>query len=47
MTTTPLRPLSFKESAVYSSGVLGANVVYAFLNLAAGVYLLRYPEVPT
>jgi Na+/melibiose symporter-like transporter len=47
MTTTPLRPLSFKESAVYSSGVLGANAVYAFLNLAAGVYLLRYPEVPT
>jgi maltose/moltooligosaccharide transporter len=47
MAVTPPRPLTFKESAIYSSGVFGANVVYAFLNLAAGLYLIRYPEVPT
>jgi len=43
----PLRPLSFRESALYACGIFGANVVYAFLNLAAGLYLERYPQVPT
>ena len=47
MATTPLRPLTLRESVVFSSGAFGSNVVYAFLNLAAGLYLLRYPEVPT
>jgi maltose/moltooligosaccharide transporter len=44
--TAPLRPLTMRESAFYASGIFGANVVYAFLNLAAGLYLIRYPEVP-
>jgi maltose/moltooligosaccharide transporter len=43
--TSP-RPLSLRESAIYACGIFGANVVYAFLNLAAGLYLIRYPEVP-
>jgi Na+/melibiose symporter-like transporter len=43
---TPLRPLSLKESAIFASGTFGANVVYGFLNLAAGLYLGRYPQVP-
>jgi len=44
--TAPQRPLTMRESAFYASGIFGANVVYAFLNLAAGLYLIRYPEVP-
>jgi MFS family permease len=44
--TIPRRPLSFKESAIYGCGALGANAVYSFLNGAAGLYLNRYPEVP-
>jgi Na+/melibiose symporter-like transporter len=47
MESTPLRPLSLRESVIFSSGAFGSNVVYAFLNLAAGLYLGRYPEVPT
>ena len=45
--TGPTRPLSFRESAIYGFGSLGANAVYSFLNLAAGLYLERYPAVPT
>jgi len=45
--TGPTRPLSFRESAIYGFGALGANAVYSFLNLAAGLYLERYPAVPT
>jgi Na+/melibiose symporter-like transporter len=47
MAATPLRPMSLRESAIFATGALGANVVYAFLNLAAGLYLGRYPQVPT
>src|SRR5919201_5231305 len=47
MNGVPLRPLSLIESALYACGIFGANVVYAFLNLAAGLYLERYPQVPT
>jgi len=47
MSVTPPRPLSFADSALYACGIFGANVVYAFLNLAAGLYLERYPQVPT
>lgn len=46
MGVTAPRPLTLRESAIYACGIFGANVVYAFLNLAAGLYLLRYPEVP-
>ena len=46
MAATPTRPLTLRESAIYACGNFGANVVYAFLNLAAGLYLGRYPEVP-
>ena len=42
----PLKPLSFRESAIYGCGALGANAVYSFLNGAAGLYLNHYPEVP-
>jgi MFS family permease len=44
---TPTKPLTFRESAIYGCGSLGANAVYSFLNLAAGLYLDRYPAVPT
>src|SRR5438445_961002 len=47
MSVIPTRPLTMRESAIYALGNFGANVVYAFLNLAAGLYLERYPEVPT
>jgi MFS family permease len=43
----PQRPLSFTESVVFGLGNYGANVVYNFLNGAAGLYLERYPAVPT
>ena len=46
MGLTAPRPLTLRESAIYACGIFGANVVYAFLNLAAGLYLIRYPEVP-
>ena len=46
MNTAPQRPLSFTQSVVFGLGNFGANVVYGFLNLAAGLYLIRYPEVP-
>src|SRR5213593_3195772 len=46
MSAVPTRPLSFRESAIYGTGALGANAVYSFLNGAAGLYLNRYPEVP-
>lgn len=41
------RPLTFTESVVFGLGSFGANVVYNFLNGAAGLYLERYPQVPT
>ena len=41
------RPLSFTQSVIFGCGNFGANVVYSFLNGAAGLYLNRYPEVPT
>jgi Na+/melibiose symporter-like transporter len=44
---TQPRPLSLKESSIFATGAFGANVVYAFLNLAAGLYLGHYPDVPT
>ncbi len=43
----PMRPLSFTQSVVFGLGSLGANAVYSFLNLAVGLYLERYPQVPT
>ena len=47
MSESPRRPLSFVQSVVFGCGNFGANVVYSFLNGAAGLYLIRYPEVPT
>jgi Na+/melibiose symporter-like transporter len=47
MDAAPTKPLSFRESATYGCGTLGANAVYSFLNLAGGLYLERYPAVPT
>ena len=47
MSSPPQRPLSFWQSAIFGCGNFGANVVYSFLNGAAGLYLNRYPEVPT
>jgi maltose/moltooligosaccharide transporter len=46
MGSVPAKPLSLAESAVYGAGSLGSNVVYGFLNMAAGLYLERYPAVP-
>jgi MFS family permease len=46
VSSPPQRPLSFWQSAVFGCGNLGANVVYSFLNGAAGLYLNRYPQVP-
>lgn len=43
----PTRPLSTGQSIAYGFGNLGAQSVYAFLNQAIGLYLNRYPEVPT
>ncbi len=43
----PQRSLTFTESVVFGLGNFGANVVYNFLNGAAGLYLERYPAVPT
>lgn len=40
-------PLSKAQSIAYGFGNLGAQSVYAFLNQAVGLYLNRYPEVPT
>ena len=42
-----MRPLSVAQSIAYGFGNLGAQSVYAFLNQAIGLYLNRYPEVPT
>ncbi|MDQ3400629.1 MAG: MFS transporter, partial [Chloroflexota bacterium] len=39
--------LSVWQSLGYGFGNLGAQSVYAFLNQAVGLYLNRYPEVPT
>lgn len=47
MSQVPLRPLSFAQSVIYGCGNFGANVVYSFLNSATGLYLERYPQVPT
>ena len=47
MSAQPTKPLSFWESAIYGFGNLGASAVYGFLNSAAGLYLERYPAVPT
>jgi len=43
----PTAPLSVWQSLGYGFGNLGAQSVYAFLNQAVGLYLNRYPEVPT
>jgi MFS family permease len=45
--SAPQRPLSFSQSVIFGLGNYGANVVYNFLNGAAGLYLERYPQVPT
>src|SRR5688572_9061037 len=45
--SAPIRPLSKSQSIAYGFGNLGAQSVYAFLNQAVGLYLHRYPEVPT
>ena len=42
----PTKPLTFRESVIFGFGNLGSNAVYNFLNGAAGLYLIRYPEVP-
>lgn len=47
MNETGRRPLSFTQSVIFGCGNFGANVVYSFLNGAAGLYLNRYPEIPT
>ncbi len=47
MSANPIRPLSKAQSIAYGFGNLGAQSVYAFLNQAVGLYLNRYPEVPT
>jgi len=47
MSEIPRPPLSFAQSMIFGCGNFGANVVYSFLNGAAGLYLNRYPEVPT
>lgn len=47
MSQVPLRPLSFAQSVIYGCGNFGANAVYSFLNSATGLYLERYPQVPT
>lgn len=41
-----MRPLSLRQAVTFGSGNLGANAIYAFLNLAVGLYLERYPAVP-
>ncbi len=41
-----MRPLSLRGSVLYGFGNFGANAVYSFLNLAVGLFLERYPEVP-
>lgn len=43
----PTKLLSKSQSIAYGFGNLGAQAVYAFLNQAVGLYLNRYPEVPT
>lgn len=43
----PTKLLSKGQSIAYGFGNLGAQAVYAFLNQAVGLYLNRYPEVPT
>lgn len=47
MSGPKMRPLSAAQSIAYGFGNLGAQSVYAFLNQAVGLYLNRYPEVPT
>jgi maltose/moltooligosaccharide transporter len=47
MSAETRRPLSFTQSVIFGCGNFGANVVYSFLNGAAGLYLNRYPDVPT
>jgi len=41
------RPLTLVESVVFGLGNFGANCVYNFLNGGVGLYLERYPAVPT
>jgi MFS family permease len=47
VTDREIAPLSRSQAVIYAFGNLGSNCVYSFLNGAAGLYLLRYPEVPT
>lgn len=41
-----MRPLSFGQAFIFSLANFGSNATYQFLNFGAGLYLLRYPEVP-
>lgn len=43
----PKPPLSLRGSLVFGFGSLGAGSVYGFLSLAIGLFLERYPAVPT
>ncbi|MBI2772993.1 MAG: MFS transporter, partial [Chloroflexi bacterium] len=42
-----MRPLTLGQSLVFGAANLGANAIYSFLNLSIGLYLERYPQVPT
>lgn len=45
--TGPARFLSLSETVIFGAANLGANAVYSLLNLSVGLYLERYPAVPT
>lgn len=42
----PTRPLTLRQTLIFSLANFGSNATYQFLNFGAGLYLLRYPEVP-
>ncbi len=41
-----MRPLTLRQSLIFSVANYGSNFVYQHFNFAAGLYLFRYPEVP-
>ncbi len=41
-----MRPLTLRESLIFSVANFGSNLVYQFFNFGAGLYLLSYPAVP-
>ncbi len=43
----PTRSLTLAGSVAFGAANLGANAVYSLLNLSVGLYLERYPAVPT